>query len=96
VNTKKDHLAVFSEIFYDKGWNAYVDGTLTPHFRVNYVLRGMVIPQGKHLVEFKFEPRVFRVGEKISLASSLLLIFLVIGGFSLEIKKALKNLPDKT
>ena len=96
VNTNKDQLAVFSEIYYDKGWNAYVDGTLTPHFRVNYVLRGMVIPQGKHLVEFKFEPRVFRVGEKISLASSLLLIFLVIGGFSLEIKKVLKSLPDKS
>jgi hypothetical protein len=87
VNTKKDQFAVFSEIYYDKGWNAYVDGELTPHLRVNYVLRGMVIPAGKHLVEFKFEPRVYFVGEKISFASSLLLILLVIGYGVFEIRK---------
>ena len=46
--------AVFSEIYYPKGWNAYVDGNLTPHTCVNYILRGMEIPAGKHKVEFKF------------------------------------------
>jgi hypothetical protein len=91
VNTNKDQLTVFSEIYYDKGWNAYVDGVLTPHFRVNYVLRGMIVPEGKHLVEFKFEPKVFAVGEKISLASSLLLILLVIGGGFWEIRKVLQK-----
>jgi hypothetical protein len=79
VNSHKDQLTVFSEIYYEKGWNAYVDGTPTPHFRVNYVLRGMIIPAGKHLVEFKFEPKVFKVGEKVSFASSLLVILLVLG-----------------
>jgi hypothetical protein len=82
-NSKKEQLAVFSEIYYDKGWNAYVDGKLTPHFRVNYILRAMVLPAGKHKVEFRFEPRSYKVGEKISLASSLLLILLVIGSFGL-------------
>jgi hypothetical protein len=90
-NTKKDQLAVFSEIYYDKGWNAYVDGILTPHFRVNYVLRAMILPAGKHLVEFKFEPRVYEVGEKVSLASSLLLIILVLGYGVFEIRKYLRK-----
>jgi hypothetical protein len=86
-NTKKDQLAVFSEIYYDKGWNAYVDGEKVPHFRVNYVLRAMIVPAGKHLIEFKFEPRVYEVGEKISFASSLLLILIVLGYAGMEIRK---------
>ena len=55
-SSTKDGIAIFSEIFYDKGWNAYIDGKLKAHFRANYVLRGMQIPAGNHLVEFKFEP----------------------------------------
>ena len=86
VNTNKDQLTVFSEIYYPKGWNAYIDGELTPHFRANFVLRAMIIPAGKHLVEFKFEPTAYNVGEKISLASSLLLILLVIGYGVFEIR----------
>ncbi len=87
VNTLKDQLAVFSEIYYPKGWNAYVDGELKTHFRVNYVLRGMIVPAGKHLVEFKFEPKAYNIGEKISFASSLLVILLVLGYIGFEIKK---------
>jgi hypothetical protein len=91
TNTKSDQLAVFSEIYYDKGWNAYIDGTLTPHFRVNYVLRGMIVPAGKHLVEYKFEPKVFKIGEKISFASSLLVILLVLGIGFYEIRNYFKK-----
>ncbi|OQX76258.1 MAG: hypothetical protein B6D64_10210 [Bacteroidetes bacterium 4484_276] len=87
VNTHNDQLAVFSEIYYPKGWNAYVDGKLAPHIRVDYVLRAMVIPAGKHLVEFKFEPKAYYIGEKISLASSLLVLLLVLGYFVYEIKR---------
>jgi hypothetical protein len=78
-NTGAEGLAVFSEIYYPKGWNAYVDGQLTPHFRVNYVLRAMILPAGVHKLEFRFEPTVYYTGEKISLASSLLLLVLVAG-----------------
>jgi hypothetical protein len=68
----RDLLAVFSEIYYPKGWNAYLDGKPVPHIRVNYVLRGMKIPAGTHDIEFKFEPEVFKTGEQISLVGSLL------------------------
>ena len=47
-------------MYYPKGWQAYVDGEPTPHFRVNYALRGMVLPPGTHTVVFQFEPEVIR------------------------------------
>lgn len=71
--TSTPQLAVFSEIYYDKGWNAYIDGVLVPHLRCNYVLRGLRVPQGKHEITFKFEPAVVKTGETISLISSVLL-----------------------
>ena len=73
----KSGIAIFSEIYYDKGWNAYVDGELKPHFRANYVLRGMQIPAGNHVVEFKFEPAVYHVSERIAFASSIILLLLL-------------------
>jgi uncharacterized membrane protein YfhO len=93
TSTIKEQLAVFSEIYYDKGWNAYVDGKFTPHFRANYILRSMIIPVGKHKVEFKFEPKSFIVGEKISMASSVLLLLLVLGSFGVILKR---KTSDKT
>ena len=74
----KNGIAIFSEIFYDKGWNAYINGELKPHFRANYVLRGMQIPAGNHLVEFKFEPDSYFVSERIAFASSILLLLLIV------------------
>jgi hypothetical protein len=76
-NSTIDGIAIFSEIYYDKGWNAYVDGKLSPHFRANYVLRGMQIPKGNHSIEFKFEPSIYKTGETISLASSIILLLLL-------------------
>ncbi|MEE9407632.1 MAG: YfhO family protein [Polaribacter sp.] len=89
--TVKEQFAVFSEIYYKNGWNAYVDGKLTPHYRVNYVLRGMVIPAGKHTIEFKFEPKVIQQGKIISLTSYGLLIFITLGWCFYEEKKKKKN-----
>ncbi|MBK9540733.1 MAG: YfhO family protein [Bacteroidetes bacterium] len=79
MKSNVEQFAVFSEIYYDKGWNAYVDGKLMPYAWVNYVLRGMRVPAGTHTVEWKFEPQVVQTGEKIALASSALLLLLVGG-----------------
>ena len=86
--SEKEQFAVFSEIYYKDGWNAYIDGKLTPYFRVNYVLRGMVIPKGKHTIEFKFEPTVIKNGSLISLISYALLLIIPVGLF---IKKKKNN-----
>ncbi len=85
-NSTKDQMLVFSEIYYDKGWNAYIDGKESPYFRADYVLRAMSVPAGKHEIEFRFEPLVWAVGEKISFASSLLLILLLLFAFYREVK----------
>jgi hypothetical protein len=69
-----DVVAVFSEIYYDKGWNMYVDKVKKPYFRADYVLRAAQLEAGNHTVEFKFEPTSYYAGEKISLAGSILLI----------------------
>lgn len=83
----RDVIAVFSEIYYDKGWNMYIDGKQKPYFRADYVLRAAQLEAGNHKVEFKFEPKSYYVGEKISLAGSILLLaFLGFAGYT-EIKK---------
>ncbi len=85
--TTTEQFAVFSEIFYKNGWNAYIDGKLTPHYRVNYVLRGMLIPSGSHTIDFKFEPKVIQQGKIISLSSYALLLLIGLGWFFYEKKK---------
>jgi len=83
-DNKNDGLAVFSEIYYKNGWNAYVDGQLTDHFPVDYVLRAMEVPGGKHTIEFKFEPQVVKTGGTITLISSIGMLLLLIGGVYFE------------
>ncbi|MDD4819772.1 MAG: YfhO family protein [Flavobacteriales bacterium] len=58
---------VFSEIYYPDGWNAYIDGVETPYFRANYVLRAMVIPEGNHKIEFRFQPKEVLWGDRLNL-----------------------------
>ena len=70
-------MAVFSEVYYAHGWNAYVDGQPVSHKRVNYLLRGLELPAGEHKIEFRFEPATYIVGEKISLAFNLALLAVV-------------------
>jgi hypothetical protein len=82
-----EKLAVFSEIYYSAGWKSYIDGVEVPHFRANYVLRAMVIPQGNHEIVFKFEPASYFLGNKVAYTSSGIFILLIIGHIVSTIRK---------
>ena len=86
-NTAHKQLAVFSEIYFDKGWNAYVDGKKSDYFRVNYVLRGMVVPEGKHNIQFKFEPEYYYKAQKVATAGSVLASLIMLGYLVYYFKK---------
>lgn len=66
VDAKKDELAVFSEIYYPRGWQVMIDGQPAEMFRVNYTLRGLVLPEGSYMVEFRFEPTSIKVTDAIA------------------------------
>jgi hypothetical protein len=95
-NAKKDQVAVFSEIYYPKGWNAYIDGNPSEHFNADYVLRAMKVPAGKHSIEFRFEPEVYSKGEKISMAGSILVLLTTFGGIGFVLRERLRNRAQST
>ncbi len=86
-NNTNSGFAVFSENYYQEGWQAYIDGVEAAHVRVNYVLRGMDIPAGNHAIEFKFEPQIIKTGSGIALVSTIILVLLIMGGLFYEFKK---------
>ncbi|WP_158828707.1 YfhO family protein [Mucilaginibacter lacusdianchii] len=87
AGTRAKQTAVFSEIFYDKGWKMTIDGVEQPFFRVDYVLRAAQIPVGNHKIEFTFHPTSYYTGEGISLASSIILVLLLAGVAFTEYRK---------
>ena len=92
-NSNQQEMVIFSEVFYhgNEDWVSFVDGVEKPHFRANYILRGMLIPSGEHTIEFKFKPRAYNLGENISLAGSGILI---LGLIALIIKSVRKPKED--
>ncbi|MEH6512805.1 MAG: YfhO family protein, partial [Maribacter arcticus] len=84
-------VAVFSEMYYKNGWNAYIDGIERDYFKVDYVLRALTIPSGAHKIEFKFEPEVVVQGSKITLASTILLGLVIVGGLGFSFWKSKKE-----
>ncbi len=72
-------LVVFSEIYYPKGWHAFIDGTEVTILRANYILRALEVPAGKHTIEFRFEPKPYTVGNNITMASGWILLIVVLG-----------------
>jgi Bacterial membrane protein YfhO len=86
ASTKTPQLAVFSEVYYPEGWNAYINGKPAEYIRVNYLLRGMKVPAGNNKIEFKFEAAVVQKGSAIALGSSILLLLALLGGLYLTFK----------
>ncbi|GJM60358.1 YfhO family protein [Persicobacter diffluens] len=89
-NSASEAFGVFSEIYYQPGWTATIDGQQVEHIRTNYVLRGMMIPAGKHTIEFTFNPPSYAKGEPIGLICSLLIVLMI--GFA--IFKYFRSEPD--
>ena len=86
-NASSTQLAVFSEIYYEPDWELFIDGAKVDYFRCNYVLRGAVIPAGKHTIEFKINAKTYNKWETISMASSYLILALLIGSIALYIRE---------
>ncbi len=84
-------LVVFSQIWYSKGWKAFVNGVEQPLVRANYAFRALVLPQGESTVEMRFEPKVWVIGEKVSFAASLLLLLMLAALIYFEIKPMKQN-----
>lgn len=82
-----DGLAVFSEIYYEKGWKAFIDNKEVPVLRTNYVLRALEVPEGNHTIEFRFEPKAYYTGNSITAASSWLMVLLLLGSLGYSLRK---------
>jgi uncharacterized membrane protein YfhO len=80
---------VFSEIYYDKGWKASVDGQETKILRANYVLRALPLSAGSHEIKFSFEPKSYQTGNTIMWICSVLVLILFGSGLVVELKKGL-------
>lgn len=86
TNTTHKQLAVFSEVYYPKGWDAFIDDKPISYFKVNYLLRALEIPPGTHTIRFQFRPKVIQTGWWISMSAYLILFFFVL----FQLKKALR------
>jgi hypothetical protein len=86
-NASQKQFAVFSEVYYKLGWKAYIDDVESPIIKTNYVLRGLVIPAGKHNIRFEFKPSSIAMAQKASLLASVILWGLLIGIIIKSFKK---------
>jgi hypothetical protein len=86
-NASTNQFVVFSEVYYDKGWNAFIDGQKAEYVKADYVLRGMSVPAGKHLIEFKFEPHSYELGDTLTNVTSILAYLLLITAIIIELRK---------
>ncbi|MCW3118428.1 MAG: YfhO family protein, partial [Chitinophagaceae bacterium] len=86
-DSKVEQFAVFSEIYYDKGWKAYIDDKEATIIKVNYVLRGLSLPAGNHKIRFEFKPASYYTGDKAAIGSSVLIWLLLIGALVQAFRK---------
>ena len=92
TQSKTPQLAVFSEIYYPKGWKMLLDGKEVPYIKANYLLRAVFVPAGNHEVRMVFEPEVIEKGKMISMSAFGIFLLLSVGGFlKFRRKTAVKN-----
>ena len=77
-NALSEQLIVFSEIYYPSGWEVFIDGEKSNFFDVNYLLRGMLIPKGKHEIEFFFSPEIVKTGINIRIITIIITFSLIV------------------
>jgi hypothetical protein len=91
ANVTAESFAVFSEIYYPDGWQAYIDDAPVEHVRVNFILRGLQIPAGEHTIRFAFQPQSYFLGSNISLVSSIILAAMLLVSVVWSIRSAQKE-----
>ncbi len=91
TSAANEQLAVFSEIYYPKGWNVYIDGNKTDLLRADYILRAVIVPAGEHTVTFEYKPESYYMGARISAISSSLLLLALLGGIVFYIMRYMKK-----
>ena len=95
TSAANEQLAVFSEIYYPKGWNVYIDGNKTDLLRADYILRAVIVPAGEHTVTFEYKPESYYMGARISAISSSLLLLALLGGIIFYIMRYMKKKKDE-
>lgn len=90
-SNNKAGFAVFADIYYPMGWKAYIDGKEVEIIKTNYLLRGLMIPAGKHNIEFKFRPETYLKWNKLSMLSSVLILLIIAAGVGLGLKQEFKK-----
>jgi uncharacterized membrane protein YfhO len=90
-SARTDQFAVFSEVYYSQGWNAFIDGKKADYLRVDYILRGLPVPAGEHTIEFRFEPHSYVLGNTIAILSSIVAYLLLITAIVVEWRKRSKQ-----
>lgn len=83
---------VFSEVYYDRGWKAFIDNEEAPIVKTNYVLRGLSVPAGKHVIDFKFEPQSYIMGQRITTISQVILIVIFFLALFIEYRNRQKSI----
>ena len=91
-NNAGNSFAVFSEVYYQYGWKAYIDGKESPIYKTNYVLRGVEIPAGKHEIKFEFKPESYTKSVPVAISASLAIWILLLA----NLIPILKNLINKS
>ncbi|WP_431213303.1 YfhO family protein [Puia sp. P3] len=93
--TTDNRFAVFSEVFYKRGWRAWIDNKEAPIIRTNYVLRGLSVPAGRHIIRFFFRPLSFYLGRQLQWMASIIFMMMFAGAVIVAVQMMKKMpLPD--